>query len=364
VKTRRINAGWAVISAIGLAALLAAASSADARKVEYMEEISRVIEVDPDVTLILHNTSGETEITTWGQNEIRILATKAVRARSADEAREYAEDLEIEIRKDGTRLVEVETRYPDWGGGGGVLDFLLSKSPTGEVDYEVTVPTKATIQVHASSGDVTVEETGGDLTVSVTSADVNISEIKGRLVVNATSGDIEVDDVRGESELSATTGDVTVVGVRGGLLVGVTSGDIYCQDVEGVMELGGSSSSISVLDCRGNLTVLTSSGDIEVGDHRGGVVVRTSDGYVEIEVESLEGGECDISTSSGDVELELSDEGSYQFIIDTVSGDIDVTMPEEMQVIASRNSLQAKYRGGKLKVMISTITGDIYIEGI
>ncbi len=364
MKRRNFKRRWIPVCVIVLAAALTAAVPASARRVEYVDEVSRVIPVDPDATLFLTNTSGDTEITSWARNEIQIIARKVVRARSIDEAKEYADDLHIRIDREGTSRITVETKYPEWGGGGVILDLILSRSPSGRIDYEITVPTKASVVVNASSGDIVVEETGGALVLSVTSGDVAVSETKGQLTVAATSGDIDLDDVRGDTRVSATTGDVTVFGIQGVLIVGLTSGDINCQDVEGEIELGGSSSTITALDCRGFLTVLTSSGDIEIGDHRGGVLVRTSDGYVDAVIESLDGEECDITTSSGDVELELSGDGSFEFVIETVTGEIEIEMPEDMEIEASRTSVNARYRGGRQLIRISTITGGVYIEAM
>ncbi len=364
MEKRSVNVRGDLVCMIALLAVVAVAVPAEARKVEYVDEVSRMIPVDPDVTLVLSNTSGDTEITSWARNEIRIIARKVVRARSMDEAKEYADDLQMKIRGEGTRQITVETKYPEWGGGGGVLDLLLSKSPTGEIDYEIMVPTKASIVVTASSGDIVVEETGGSLVLSVTSGDVSVRETKGQLAVAATSGEIDLGDVRGDTRVSATTGDVTAIGIRGALVVGVTSGDIHCQDVEGPIELGGSSSTVMAMDCSGMLTVLTSSGDVEIGDHTGGVLVRTSEGYVDAEIESLEGEDCDITTSSGDVDLQLAESGSYEFVIETVNGEVEIGMPEDMEVQASRTSVHAIYRGGGQMIRVSTITGSIYIEAM
>lgn len=357
-----VNPRWFVCGLLPLV-ILAAGSAADAGRVEYVEEVSRTIQVDPDAFLVLTNTSGDTEVTSWERNEIRIFAHKTVRARSSDEAKEYAEDLEVEVRKEGTDRVIVETRYPEWGGGG-FLDVLLSKRPSGSVDYDIKVPAGATVVVQSTSGDVSVEEVTGSVAVAVTSGDVSVAGVRGPTAVTSTSGEIEISEVDSDLEVSATSGDVSMYGVRGSVVAGVTSGDIHCQEVVGLMELGGTSSTVWVVACRGDIRVVSSRGDIEVEEHRGGVKVETSAGYVDLEIESLEGGECDVTTSSGDVEIGLGEDGSYEFIIETVSGEIDVEMPEEMDVQATANSLRAKYRGGKQRVRISTISGDILIEGL
>jgi hypothetical protein len=359
----RINPGWVATVTFCLLAILTVASEAGAGKVEYVEEVTRNIAVDTDVRFVFTNTSGETEITSWDKDEIRIAARKVAHARSLDEAKEYARDLKVDIRTEGTHLVIVDTRFPEWGGGGGVLDLILSRSATGEVNYEITVPERAQVVISSSSGDVIAEDMGGELSVSVTSGDVEVTRMKGVLAVATTSGDVDVSDVRGNTRVSATTGDVTVIDVDGEVEVGVTSGDIYCQKIEGPMEVGGSSSMVSVVDCVGHLEIYTSDGDIKVDDHRGGVFVKTVEGYVEVEINALDGGECDINASSGDIDLRISDTGSYKFVIETVSGEVEMEMPEEMEVTAAKNLVNAIYRGGQQLVRVATITGDIYIEG-
>gem|GEM_PF-2944236 len=367
MKAKRFSGAMgrtAAAAVLGLALGLAAVSASAGGRTDYLEEISRTIQVDADAVIVLTNTSGDTEVSSWSASEIRVIARKTVRARSIAEAKEFARDLLVQFDKDGTRRVEVWVEYPDWGGREGIVDLILSKRPTGSVDYEVKAPAGVRVEVHATSGDVWVEDVSGGTAVTVTSGDVNLSEVSGGMVVTATSGDVEVSRAAGTGAISTTSGDVTVIGYDGDLAIGLTTGDVYCQDATGLVTIAGTSTTVSVDNCEGNLAVATSNGAVEITEHRGAVRVETVSGYVEVEIESLEDGDCEIDTSSGDIDLELDEEGSYLFIIETASGEIDVEMPEDMEVVAGRGTLRAVYRGGRNTVRISTLSGDITIEAM
>jgi len=327
-----------------------------------MEEIARSIQVAHDVVVVVSNTVGDTDISSWEKNEVRIIAKKTASARTSEEAREYAGDMKLKVVKRNTGRVKIDVDYPDWGGERGVLDALFGKRPTGRVDFEIRVPLKAVVVITATGGDVSAEDLGSAVAIAVTSGDVEVRGIKGSLAVTATSGDIDVDEVDGDTEISATSGDVTVVAVSGALAVGVTTGDVYCKDVDGPMAVGGTSSTVIISDCDGDVEVSTSSGDVEVIRHRGGVTVNTVNGFVELEIEMLRSSDCEVETSGGDVEIEMDSDGSYYFLIGTVSGEIELSMPEDMEVNASAHSLEAKYRGGKREVRVTTISGDILIS--
>jgi DUF4097 and DUF4098 domain-containing protein YvlB len=350
-------------AALLLAAALAPAS-AGAKGVEYVEEKADSVAAGPEVAVTVANASGDVSVRTWTRNMVVVRARKEIRAQSMEDARDYARDLTVSLRSDGRSGVSIETRYPDWGGHRGFLRFFVSKAPVGVVNYDVTVPEGARLSVSGTSGDAEVVGMTGSVAVTLTSGGVDIRDCRCPVEAATTSGDIDVGSVRADVDLSATSGAVSVIDVRGCVVAGVTSGDVHCQDVDGDLTLNGSSSQISAVNCRGAVEIGSSTGDIEISGHRGAVRVATSEGYVNAEIVDLEGGSCEITTSNGDVDLALGPRGSYEFIIDTVDGQIDVSMPEEMEMIASSHSLRAKYLGGRFSVTVSTVTGDVYVEGL
>ena len=94
-------------------------------------------------------------------NEIHVEAIKRVRHRDADEGRRLLNALRIELTQVGNR-VEVRTIYPSTRG----------RSMSASVDYTITVPQNASINVKTISGDVGVTGVRGEVRVDATSGDV------------------------------------------------------------------------------------------------------------------------------------------------------------------------------------------------
>jgi DUF4097 and DUF4098 domain-containing protein YvlB len=95
----------------------------------------------------------------------------------------------------------------------------------GQVDYELLVPPGATLNLHSSTGPLSVERLQGDLTLEGTDAVVNVRSVENCHVhVRTMSGPITLTDVtNGHVEIASISGDVQMKSVTGSL-VQVVSG--------------------------------------------------------------------------------------------------------------------------------------------
>jgi hypothetical protein len=102
--------------------------------------------------------------------------------------------------------------------------------PTGQVDYELVIPADATLNLHSSTGPLSVERLHGDLTLEGADAVVNIRNVEnGHVHVRTMRGAITLTEVRnGHVELASISGDVHLKSVTGPLVqVNTTSGKIF-----------------------------------------------------------------------------------------------------------------------------------------
>jgi hypothetical protein len=90
----------------------------------------------------------------------------------------------------------------------------------GRVDYELFIPTDATLDLRSSSGPLSVENLQGDLTLEGTDAVVNVRNVSnGHVHVQTIGGQISLTDVRnGHVEISSISGTVTLKSVSGPLV--------------------------------------------------------------------------------------------------------------------------------------------------
>jgi DUF4097 and DUF4098 domain-containing protein YvlB len=91
---------------------------------------------------------------------------------------------------------------------------------TGQVDYEVLIPSDATLSLHSSTGPLSAERLQGDLTLEGTDSVVNVRDVQnGHVHIRTMRGPISLTDVRnGHVEIASISGDVHLKSVTGPLV--------------------------------------------------------------------------------------------------------------------------------------------------
>ena len=177
------------------------------------------------------------------------------------------------------------------------------------IDYEVSVPASAALNVHSGSGDVEIDHVGRFLAASSGSGNVRAHGIHGPVDLQTGSGDIEL-QADGVGDIKAKTG----------------------------------SGSIRINGLNGALYAKTGSGDIEAG------------GKLQ--------GEGNLSSGSGSVRLHLTPDAHFDLEASTGSGDIRIHFPgAPQQSDSSRHHLTAPINGGGQALEIRTGSGDIEVDG-
>ncbi|MGA8540927.1 MAG: DUF4097 family beta strand repeat-containing protein [Terriglobales bacterium] len=123
------------------------------------------------------------------------------------------ENVEVDQQQSGNRIE--------------VASHLLQgiEQPTGQVDYELTIPPDATVNLRSSTGPLSAERLHGDLTMEGAEAIVTVRNVQdGHVHVRTMRGPITLIDVRnGHVEIASISGDVNLKSVTGPL-VQVSSG--------------------------------------------------------------------------------------------------------------------------------------------
>jgi hypothetical protein len=206
---------------------------------------------------------------------------------------------------------EIEEHPPITQDGNAVrVGFVTGRDEYNHVsiDYDITVPAGAALNLHSGSGDVTTDDVGRYLTAS------------------SGSGNIRAHGVSGPADLQSGSGDITIDERTGG--------DIKAR---------------------------TGSGNVHIRGFNGTLVARSGSGNIDAEGHLV--GAATLDSGSGNVKLHLGADAHFNLEASTGSGDIHVHYPNAPeQSEHSRHHMTAPINGGGPPLQIRTGSGDVEIS--
>ncbi len=213
-------------------------------------------------------------------------------------------------------------------------------STSGNVNMTAALAEK--VSLSTTSGDMAVERTEGDIRISSTSGNITLTRVQGNVNASTTSGDISLGQVAGDMDISSTSGIIGLEEGTGRFEGDTVSGDIRVERLEG------------------EFWINTTSGDASLMEGSGWGKAGTVSGDVKLFLYSLEGN-LTVSTTSGYVDLELPKEASLMLDFDSTSGECATFFDEQLEFSKRGNQAEGKYNGGKNRVDVSTVSGDLRI---
>lgn len=204
--------------------------------------------------------SGDVDVTAADVSETTVTVT----GRDAD-------DVIVEQR--GDQIVVLAPRRRGLLGGGEhelSVDVVLPtdselSTKLGSADLAAT-GRLGTCRLRSGSGDVRLEQLGGDASVETGSGDISIGTAAGDLRIKSGSGDVQADRLDNGTSISTGSGDVELGTARGRVQVKSGSGDMRLRDAHTDVALSTASGDLAVDSMhRGALQVKNVSGDIRVG---------------------------------------------------------------------------------------------------
>jgi DUF4097 and DUF4098 domain-containing protein YvlB len=302
----------AIVAAAAL--LVALPVLAQERRGEETERLSRQFKIGANGRLTLSNISGEIVLTAGSGDEVTLEAVKRTRG-----ARSELASVVIDIDERPGR-VDIRTRH-------------TGRSDRASVDYTVSVPRGAAVDVSSISGNVRAANLQGPLRAQSISGAVVLSDSSNVEVAKSISGDVELSGSMPEARLTASTvsGRVRARDVKAkGLSLSAISGHLEVTNVE-AERLEGKSVSGTVVFA--------------------GVVARNA--------------RYEFSTHSGNVRLTLGGGAGFEVTANTFSGDIQSDVPVSVNDVRSRRSgrsVRAVVGDGGASVSVSTFSGNIVIR--
>lgn len=263
------------------------------------QETDTLIAVPGDVRITVEQVAGDVTVTTWSQNQVRVLA-------------DHGSDDTIEYELDGNEL------------------SISAHSNTGMaiVDFELTVPVAAELEISAPFADVRITGTQGSISVQTVEGDIHVEGGRGQIDLHAVDGDVMVFGSEATVEAASVDGDVMLTDVSGGIEAQTVDGDVILKDASSD-NVQASSVDGDILwdgDIRdgGRYRFVTHDGDVVVGVQQGAnarVSVASFDADFEIEHEiNLEPGEQESKRFSF-----VLGNGSARMELESFDGSIRVT---------------------------------------
>ena len=295
------------------------------RAPEDTDRLSRRVRAGKDARISISNVSGDIIVSASSGDEVSIDAVKRGSRSDFDRVRIVIDD------RPGR--VDIRTDYgPGWRNDNNV-----------SVDYNVTVPADAALDVHSVSGRVRVDGVRGSIRLGTVSGNVITANTPKIENLRTVSGEIQLGGISQDGTLSvaSVSGNIVLNGVKTRALdLNTVSGEIRLRDaaVEG-------------------LTAKSLSGSIEYT----GTLART--------------GRYEVNSHSGDVRFSLADNTGFELSAASFSGSIRSEF--QMTIGGDRNpnlrtgrgrgrrgpgdSLQATYGDGSASLSLRTFSGSIVI---
>jgi len=299
---------------------------------EQTERFSRKVKIGRDGRFSLNNIAGDIVVTAGPGDEVSIEAVKKTRGDKSELA-----NVQITV-DDRAGRVDVRTEYEQ------NRTDRNRRTDRVSVDYTVTVPASASVDLHSISGSVTVTAVHGSLRAETISGTITVSDAPQLEAAKSVSGNVSLTGIASDGDLSASSisGNVTAKGVKArGLDLGIISGDINVSDV--ICE---------------RLGVKSVSGSVEYA----GAIVK--------------GGRYEITAHSGTVRLLLANPAGFELNANSFSGSIrselpltiggdsarrDGNNPRGRRDAVNNHSMRATFGDGSATLVVRTFSGDIII---
>lgn len=290
---------------------------------KHEEKFEKTVALAKDGKVFLSNVSGDIEVKTWKEEQVKIDALKVSEASSLSQAQENSKKVTIEVNKEDN-VLRIETKYPEHGKIWGHESLNVS------VHYSLWIPEKASLEIKSVSGDVKAEGVGALAGVNAVSGDVDIMRAAQGADCSTVSGELKLEDIAGDVDLKSVSGTITINRVSGSVDAETVSGDIELSEVS---------------DAK-SLKLKTLSGDII---YQGKVNPN---------------GRYNLKSHSGDIDMTLPSDSAFEFEAETFSGDIKTDFQLEVSGKISPREFHGVVNKGGAFISVSTFSGNIDLKKV
>ena len=324
-----------IFTLAALVVFLAGVSFAAAlQREKYEEKFEKTVRLDKGGKVDLRNIAGNLEVKTWNKAEVKIDALKVSKEDTMEKARENPGKVKIEVLEEGDVLY-IKTEYPK----------EKIRSLNVSVEFWLTIPEDASVNINSVSGDIKAENIGGALKAGTVSGDVTLMDIEGTLIASSVSGDVTVDKAGSGADCKSTSGNVELKMIDGDVDLNSVSGDVYVENI------------------KGSIDAETVSGDIKLMNVEDAteVKVKALSGEVIYDGVIKSNGRYYLRSHSGKVTLLIPGSSAFDLMAKSFSGGIDT----EFDITVSGKfgkEIKGSVNGGGAEVDVKTFSGTIVLK--
>jgi DUF4097 and DUF4098 domain-containing protein YvlB len=351
----------------------------DKIKKEFDVKSGQQIEIDLD-------TGGDIEVMGWNKNVAEITVY-------IDE--DDMDDYDIDI-DEFSRGVTVDIDYR------GRRD-----RHSGNLMVSVHVPIKFDADLNTMGGDILIKNIEGEFSGQTMGGELGFVDLKGEMDMSTMGGDIQAENCELDGEVSTMGGEIDFIDVIGDISGSTMGGDVTFRNIKKT-NTRSNGKKVKISTMGGEIMIDEAPFGADVNTMGGDIIIKSAGEYIvaqtmggDIDVKKLDGG-IDASTMGGDVDIVMigdPNEGNRDVELSSKGGEIHLTVPDGLSMEfdlkieltrrkgdytihsdfpidiegekgndsswSSRRSYiygTGSVNGGKNKIKIDTINGDIYIH--
>ena len=277
----------------------------------FREDFQYNFDLKPGGRLVVENFNGAIEILGWEKDSVQITGTKYA---SRDE---LLKELRIET-KTGDNSVEIRTIRPHERHGG-----MGAK-------YFIRVPRQVELaRINSSNGQIRVEDVKGNAHLETSNGGIRLRQFDGRLDARTSNGTIEADTIGGDAIVHTSNGAIRLDRVNGSVNAGTSNGGVHVRMAKP-----------------------------KPNDR---MVFESSNGSIEIELETLENNELLATTSNSSITLRMP--AALKARVNAATSNSSITSDFDIMTHGSisKNHLEGDINGGGPLIRLDTSNGSIKI---
>lgn len=290
---------------LGIGLLLAGAALA---RDEYSRTVDRTIPLKSGQRVFIEHKFGQINVHTSSGSNVVVHAEIKVSAGSAGEAKELADRIEIEIDPRSADLF-IRTHYPD---------RMEKRNTSFSVQYDITMPEYAPLEIRNSFGPV------------------HVSGLKASSTINNSYGELTFHDGRGVQHLTNAFGRVEAKNNAGDVFIESSYGAVNAGDINGAVEARNRFAAVTVANASKGVDVVNANGNVEVSDCGGPGSVKNTFGTVVVRNQKGR-----LSISNGNGRVEASEVAGELTVVNTFGAVVVHDIHGPVKIQSSNSSVSA-----------------------
>ncbi len=184
-------------------------------RAEFKETIDKTVSAAGITSISVSEINGTIKFRFTKGETIKVHAVKTIRAKTEEEAKARAPELQIVFNTRGS-LFATRTVYPNMSG----------RRFFGKVEYEIEAPEGLAVTANTTNGGIEIGPGAAAATAQTVNGSVSASGVNAAVEISATNGKVSLSDSAGPATVATTNGSVFLNNVAGAVSANTTNGAV------------------------------------------------------------------------------------------------------------------------------------------